>query len=419
MKKNYFYFILFIILTGSDLFAQVPVMNPILGPSSVCSAPGSAMTFSASASNSPTSYMWTVVPSAGVIIANPNAAVTSISFPYSNGTYTIYCTATNGSGTSIPEPFVVNVFETPTVTFSGNTSFCQGSSTYLQASSTILAASSTINYFWSPGTGLNTTSGPFVQASPTIPTTYTVTATIGMCSNSSQITVTPLAAPTININVSNPVICFGDSTTLTASGAITYTWTGGINNGVSFTPSFSGTYFVTGTGSNGCTGSASASVTVNPVPFIAISSTYSVLCTGQSSTLTISGSATSHSINGVPTTTQAVISPTTTTTYSITGTNSFGCSIMQMFTQNVSTCIGIKENNAAPGDFLKAWPNPNNGCFYIKSERTEKLNVINEIGQIVQVIDIKEGETIKISNLSSGIYFISNQRVKVKIVIIQ
>lgn len=102
-------------------------MNSIVGSSVICSSPSVPSSFSASASNSPTSYSWSIsTPSAGVIIGNASNSITSISFPYTNATYTIYCTATNGFGTSPTVPFVVTVFETPSVTFSGANTFCQG-----------------------------------------------------------------------------------------------------------------------------------------------------------------------------------------------------------------------------------------------------------------------------------------------------
>jgi hypothetical protein len=221
------------------------------------------MSFTATAINNPTVYAWTVSsPSVGVIIGNPTGSVTSITFPFTNANYTLYCTATNSAGTSPSASFVVHVFETPSVTFSGANYFCQGSSTNLQASATILMASPTINYFWAPGTGLNTQSGPNVTASPTMNTTYTVTATKGICSNTAAITVSVFPKPNVWANPTSTTVCFGSSVTLTGTGASTYTWTGGIANGVPFTATASGFYIVTGTDVNGCTDTSGTQVNV-------------------------------------------------------------------------------------------------------------------------------------------------------------
>lgn len=208
MKKYYFYFILFTTLFCSQVFAQAPVINPISGPLTVCSTPASAKSYTAFASNSPTSYAWSSVPSTGISFSNSNGSVTDIDFTYTNvtnTTYTITCSATNGFGTSAVTAIVVTVLETPTVIFSGSNNFCQGSSTNLSASPTSLSASSTITYNWSPFTGLNSTTGSNVTAKPLSSTTYTVLYAIGSCTNSTQLAV--------NVNP----FC-------------TYVWPGDVNN---------------------------------------------------------------------------------------------------------------------------------------------------------------------------------------------
>ncbi len=175
-----------------SLASQVaPVMGPINGADTVCSAPAAPQQYSASASNSPNSYTWTVVPSNGVVITNSNSPVAGFSFPNTNFNYTIYCQASNAAGTSAPVSFTVDVYETPTVTFSGvNTMFCQGSSTNLSASPTVLSGSSTMTYSWSPSAGLSGTTGQSVIASPSVTTTYTLLVGMGICSNTAKITLT-------------------------------------------------------------------------------------------------------------------------------------------------------------------------------------------------------------------------------------
>lgn len=198
MKKTYFNCSLFLILaslfnfTNIALAQLVPVMNPIQGSQAACSQPSSPKSYTASASNSPTSYAWSFAgPPSGIIFSNPSGSVTTVSFPFPNVnvTYTLYCTASNASGTSASVSFKVFVYETPTVIFSGATSFCQGSSTNLSASPTILSASSSLSYSWSPSIGLNSTSNYTVNAQPPSTTNYTLLLTLGNCSNTAQLTV--------------------------------------------------------------------------------------------------------------------------------------------------------------------------------------------------------------------------------------
>ena len=345
------YTILFLICISNLSFAQIPVMNPISGPSVVCSSPTTPMTFSASAINSPTSYAWSVVNPGGVIIGNPSASITTISFPYSFGTYTIYCSASNGFGTSATTSFVVNVFETPTVTFSGVNFFCSGSSTNLQASSTILQASPTITYSWIPGYGLNVYNQPNVNASPTVTTIYTVTATKGMCSNSSQITVSVLISPTLNAIANPSVICTGNSSTLTASGASTINWTGGVLNGVGFFPPFTNNYTVTGIDPNGCTASLVRTIIVNPPPLVSAGASNTTVCSGSTVTVFGIGAVNYTWSNGI--TYGVPFTPTATTVYSVSG-SSPGCTL----TSNGAIMINVN-----PSPTINATSNFNTLCF--------------------------------------------------------
>ncbi len=63
------------------------------------------------------------------------------------------------------------------------------------------------------------------------------------------------------------ITCAGDPVTLTASGGTTYTWsTGFTGNPLVVNPTATTTYTVTAADVNGCTATASATVTVNPLP---------------------------------------------------------------------------------------------------------------------------------------------------------
>lgn len=220
MKIKYLFFsILFFVIFSINAQVLVPVMNPISGPANVCSVPAAGVTYSASASNNPVSYQWSILsPSAGIIISSPNSNTTNITFPNTNLNYTLICTATNAAGTSAPVIFIIKVYETPTVTFTGNQSFCQGSSTNLSASPTIISASSTLFYNWSPSSGLNTTTGPSVTANPSVTTTYSVLLTIATCTNMALITVTVNAYPSFTPVVSNTLFCQLSNQTLTING---------------------------------------------------------------------------------------------------------------------------------------------------------------------------------------------------------
>ena len=79
-------------------------------------------------------------------------------------------------------------------------------------------------------------------------------------------TITVKSVPTVSATASSSTICNGSSTTLTASGADTYSWdnSAGTNGSASVSPSNTTTYTVTGT-TNGCSNTAQTTVTVNPM----------------------------------------------------------------------------------------------------------------------------------------------------------
>ena len=132
--------------------------------------------------------------------------------------YTLVCSAANSAGTATPVNYIIKVYETPQVTFSGGQSFCQGSSTNLSASPTIISASSSLSYTWSPTFGLNPTNSLNVTANPNATTTYSLFLSIPTCTNLATITVTVNPPPSFTPVISNTLFCKLDTQTLTILG---------------------------------------------------------------------------------------------------------------------------------------------------------------------------------------------------------
>lgn len=221
-------------------------------PAPICAGQSTALS-----ANGATSYVWS--PSAGLdntTGANVNA---------SPSTTTTYMVIGTSSGCTDTAYVTVVVNEAPILSASADVAICQGSSVGLFAT-----GATTLS--WSPATGLNTTTGNQVIASPSQTTTYTVTGSNNGCSSTEDITVTVNANPVVSVSA-DVTICAGQSTALSASGASTYSWSPatGLDNTTAATvnasPDFTNTYSVIGTDVNGCTGTASVTVTVNNVPF--------------------------------------------------------------------------------------------------------------------------------------------------------
>ena len=98
---------------------------------------------------------------------------------------------------------------------------CEGSSTTLSATS-----SASYLYTWSPATGLNTTAGSTVVATPIQTTTYTVTGTHGSATSTQSITVnvnpmpTPITISETPVSSGGISACNLDYVTLTSTGGV-------------------------------------------------------------------------------------------------------------------------------------------------------------------------------------------------------
>ena len=147
-----------------------------------------------------------------------------------------------------------------------------------------MTASGGISYLWSNGSTTNS-----ITISPTATTTYNVTVTDdkGCTANTSEaVNVNPLPTPTITgVNE----LCFGESTSLAASGGSSYVWSNGsTTSSITVSPTTTTTYSVTVTDDKGCIASTSETVIVNPLPVPSITGDNEI-CFGESTTLTASG----------------------------------------------------------------------------------------------------------------------------------
>ena len=273
-----------------------PLPTPaITGNNTICN--GASTTLTASGG---TSYTWN---------NGENTASITIS-PSTTTTYNLAVTDANGCQASTSITVTVNPLPNPSI--SGNTIICNGAST-------TLTASGGTSYTWNNGE--NTAS---ITINPSTTTTYNVVVTEPngcQASTSIIVTVNPLPTPSIS---GETFICNGASTTLTAAGGTSYVWSNGANTAsITVSPSASATYNVVVTDSNGCQASTITKVTVNPLPTPAITGN-NIICNGAGTTLTASG-GTSYTWNNGASTASITVSPSATTTYTVTVTNSFGC----------------------------------------------------------------------------------------------
>lgn len=246
-----------------------------------------------------TNYTWTpigsTIPGTGAVVA-ANPTVTT--------TYTV--SGTTGACTGSTS-ITISVTPTPTMVASGSPTVCSGSPT-------TLSVTGATNYTWMPGS----LTGSTVTVSPTVTTNYTITGANGICTSTTNILLTVIPIPTITASASPTIICQGGTSTLTANGAITYTWQPGnlSGNTVTVSPLATTIYTVSGKNILGCSSSTTVQLVVNN-PTISVSPLSSTICTGNSATISASG-ASSYTWNpGAFTTSSIVVSPTINTTYTL------------------------------------------------------------------------------------------------------
>ncbi len=223
-------------------------------------------------------------------------------------------------------------------------------------------------------------------------------------------------APTNSTNVVNQTICAGNTTTLTAFATGTVNWFANPSGGAILGTGFN---FITATLPAGtytffaetftCTTSATRTpitVTVNPLPILSGLSTSSLLCTGQTATITAGGAST-YTWNPGGAVISIVVSPTTTTNYTLSGTDANGCMNSSIITQSVSTCLGLTPFLVLNSVF-SIYPNPVGSVLTVRSEiKNSSVKIYNTLGKLVYKSDLFESEIkLNVNDLPAGIYFI-------------
>jgi gliding motility-associated-like protein len=200
---------------------------------------------------------------------------------------------------------------------------------------------------------LNNITSPY-SFSTTIPGNYSLvsvtdaTACTGSVSGSA--TVTQKSNPSVTVN--NPSICLGDIANLVANpgqAGGTFNWSNGTNGqSISITPGTSGTSSLTVTYNlNGCTSSATSTITINAVP--TVNSNDTTICAGSNAFLytTVSPAGGTFSWNPTGSTNSNVnVSPTNSTDYKVTYTLS-GCNDDDISTVTVKPSPSLSVNDAS------------------------------------------------------------------------
>jgi hypothetical protein len=353
-------------VTGAITVGAAPSI--VVNSASICA--GSSATLTA---NGVSTYTWNTGANTTSIVVTP-----TVNTVYSvNGDLV-------GCGVSASNAATVTINSLPIVSVNSGT-ICSGQSF-------TMTPSGATTYTYSNGSDVVTSS---VNAS------YTVTGTdANGCENTAVSALSVNALPIVSVN--SGTICAGQSFTMTPSGAATYAYSNGSDV---VTSSVNASYTVTGTDANGCANTAVSALSVNALPVVTAVTNNTLLCVGQTATLSVSG-ATTYTWSTTDNTAAVAVSPTVQTTYTVNGTDANGCSNTTTVTQDVSLCTGIVTLTNSNSS-INLYPNPNNGLFTIELTSTSKVIVTNALGQIVIAETFEAGKhSLDIHNEATGVYFV-------------
>ncbi len=276
---------------------QVDISNPIatITPNTISVCLGSSAIITAGGG---VTYFW----STGDTTATINV------YPVADSTYSVTVTDIFGCSASTQTTITVQDL---IYSVSPDTTICEGETAVISV---------TGGQLWQWSNGATTSS---TTVSPLTSQFYYVTVTEGVCEKLDSIYIEVLPMPIVTLSA-DTTICEGDSVSLWATGGGTYLWsTGETTSSIVVFPDSTTTYFVDVT-LNSCTQTEFVTITVNPSPQL-VTSGDATICENDSVMLWVTG-ADSYFWNVIDTNSFIVVSPTTTTTYSVTGTNLNGCS---------------------------------------------------------------------------------------------
>lgn len=265
------------------------------------------------------------------------------------GTYTLIVSENNACSKTHTVS-VASLYLAPTVVAPSST-ICLG------ASQTI-SASGANSYTWS-----TSSTAQSILVTPTVTTTYTCVGTdVNGCKNTAVSVITITNAPTATAPSS---ICIGDSKSISAGPANTYTWSTGSNAPfILVTPTVTTNYTCTSIDAGSCRNVLVAIITVNPKPIISVTS--SSVCNGGSTIIMATGTADTYSWSNTSTNANITVSPSVTTNYTCTGSTNQGCKTKAISNVVVAPnptislssgtlCIGNTQNLTATGATSYVW----------------------------------------------------------------
>lgn len=287
-------------------------------------------------------YAWAPASSlSNPAIANPLAS------PTVTTQYTV--TGTDAFGCSKQAVVTVVVNNPPAISAGTDQTVCVGNPINLNGTGTANT------YTWSPSTGVSNIHAAATTATPTVTTAYVLTGTAANgCVGKDTVNITVNPSPTVFAG-NDTAFCAGSSVQLNASASsgVTYSWSPStglssatVSNPVA-NPTVQTEYVLTVTDGSGCSKKDSLLVTVNALPNVDAGAAQSI-CPGNSASLNAAGAVNYTWLPASGLSSASVSNPTaspsSTTIYTVTGTDANGCSKSDTVSVSVGATLAVTTN---------------------------------------------------------------------------
>lgn len=273
---------------------------------------------------------------------------------------------------------------------------CIGSTAQLHVSS----PSTLYNAVWNNGNvGVNMTTA--------IVGTYSVKVldSAGCYTRTSPVTLGMLNLPFVDAGA-NFSSCPGESISLLGTGtALTYVWSNGVQNNMSFIPLSSEVYYVMGTGANGCENTDSIQVSLFDVEPVSYNETTTSVLEGSSPFNLTAGIPSGGIYSGsgiIGTSFHPTLSGPGTFTITYTLVDGNGCAVSD---SSIIEVIDINGNSEINNGFT-VYPNPASDLIRIHGIEQEQEIWITDLQgrKIIKIENYLSGNPIQIGKLASGNY---------------
>lgn len=333
------------------------------------------------------------------LLLNGTSPIGGVDYMWSTGDTTPTITVTNtgtysltidNNGCSSDDAVTVSSSISPIIDLGTDTILCEGSPLILNATTNQPGAT----YIWATG-----------QTTPTFSVVaggvYNVTVTNGSnCSSTDNISVNIETVPTPNLGA-DTTLCQGATLVLNgfSAPATSFLWSTGATS-VTIGVNTAGTYSVTSTTNNGCSGTDDIVVNYSTLS-VNLGDSIGLLA-NQVVTLDAGNAGATYLWNTGATT--QTIDTDSVGTYTVTVTDASNCSA----TSSVVIVMRTTGTESLSLEQIQVFPNPAHDHIIIESNtlNLQSAVIFNSVGQVVKQAVIQNNSQIAVQDLSSGLYFI-------------